>query len=290
MQIIQTKKIEPIELNSISSDEFKIFRDRQNIHKGEHNIPPFFVYINEYAWDAFIKHGNNVYDETQFEAQGILVGKYFKDTFGTFIVATTYFESVGYSNSAFVSMTEECLIDIGKKCKESDDIMLIWVHTHPDFGVFYSGTDKTCLKNNFYKPYQIGIVADIIRKQHRGFKIINNEVEDFGNYSLYNDNSDRLMKPYSLNSISLTPINKIISNENDLTQKKNQNSTIHNEQTTNQTEETEEKKETKKDDSNNDHINKSVSIILTNSLLILTISVIVLFIITMIFLLFYFNK
>jgi len=196
IKIVKTKTIEPKNVSEIP-DTLIGFKDRTKLHDG--SIPDFFVYIQDLAWNAFDRHGNNVYDELRHEAQGIFTGHYFKDQFGEFVVATAYEEGNGISQSAYVEMSEECLAKISDKCQNDGTLMLIWVHTHPNFGVFYSATDYSCLKTNFYKPYQIGIVVDVVRKQYKGFKTNGDDVVEFSNYALFNLNNEKniLSSPYN---------------------------------------------------------------------------------------------
>lgn len=195
MKIIKTKTIEAKDMSEISDEKLFDFKDREKLH--DSSIPNFFVYIQDYAWNAFVSHGNNVYRELRHEAQGIFTGYYFKDLFGEFVVATAYEEGHGNSQSAYVEMSDECLAKISEKCQADGTLMLIWVHTHPGFGVFYSGTDINCLKTNFYKPYQIGIVVDILGKKHKGFKVKSIDVDEFSEYALFNDEKNILFPPYS---------------------------------------------------------------------------------------------
>jgi len=200
MKIIKTKTIEAKDISEISDKELSDkalidFKDRKKLHNDE--PPEFFVYIQDYAWNAFVSHGKRVYGELRHEAQGIFVGHYLKDQFGEFVVATNYKEGNGNSQSAYVEMSEECLAKMSEECQNDGTLMLIWVHTHPNFGVFYSGTDYNCLKTNFYKPYQIGIVVDILKKQDKGFKTKGSEVVEFSDYALFNDEKNILFSPYS---------------------------------------------------------------------------------------------
>jgi len=194
MRILKTKEILPIDVSELKGDEYKIFKKRSKLH--ETDIPPFFAYIQDYAWEAFISHGNNVYKSLRHEAQGIFLGKYFKDRHGEFIVATKFAEGNGNSTQSFVEMTEECLAEISKKCQQEELLMLIWVHTHPGFGTFYSGTDINCLKTNFYKTYQIGIVVDIVKKQSMGYKSSDPGIIKFYDYRIFETNNGKIYKPY----------------------------------------------------------------------------------------------
>jgi hypothetical protein len=84
MKIIKTKEIIPKDISEITEKSLLDFKDRAKLH--EDSIPDFFVYIQDYAWNAFDTHGNNVYRELRHEAQGIFVGHYYKDQFASFIV------------------------------------------------------------------------------------------------------------------------------------------------------------------------------------------------------------
>jgi proteasome lid subunit RPN8/RPN11 len=224
VKIVKTKEISPI---SEIPDSLVDFKDRAKLHDG--NIPDFFVYIQDYAWNAFWSHSNNVYKEIRHEAQGIFTGNYYKDQWGEFVIATRYHEGSGGSTSSFVEMSEECLAKISEKCQKDNSLMIIWIHTHPGFGVFYSGTDYNCLRTNFYKPYQVGLVVDILKKQHKGFKSKGNEVVDFTDYKLFNDEKNILLDPFPIIKIvkesdrrisELEEENKRLKEENETLKKK----------------------------------------------------------------------
>ena len=195
MKIIKTKYIVAKEVSEIP-ETLAIFKNRKKLHEGS-KPPKFFVYIHDLAWNAFINHGNRVYNEIKHEAQGIFIGHYYKDTFGEFVVATIYEESTGNSQSAYVEMSEECLAKISEKCQNDDALMLIWVHTHPNMSVSFSRTDNNCLKTNFYKHYQIGLVVDILNDQIKGYRTKGTDVVEYSDYILFDNDKNRLYPPYS---------------------------------------------------------------------------------------------
>lgn len=195
MNITPKGSIQPIPIAEEKSEGLALFQERNNLHE---SINGFKVYINQYAWDAFLNHGNNVYQQTKHEAQGIFLGKYYRDNYGEFVVATEFCEGKGESSHAYVGMSEECVAEISQKCAAEKLLMLIWVHTHPNFGVFYSGTDVNCLKTNFYMSFQSGIVVDIIRKESKGFKVKNDKVDEFTGYYIYHLAEKKLSKPYAI--------------------------------------------------------------------------------------------
>jgi proteasome lid subunit RPN8/RPN11 len=194
MQIIQTKSPKARPIQEAQGKEFRVFSDRKSLHRGD--VPVWFVYLHEYAWEAFLSHTMEIYSRTGHEGQGIFVGKYFRDEFGEFAVATSYFGGEGESSQSHVEMSEQCLQLISRQCVAEDLLMLIWVHTHPKFGAFYSGTDIRCLRTNFYMPFQIGIVVDIVRRELKGFRVREGEVICFDDFALYNGEPARLFQPY----------------------------------------------------------------------------------------------
>lgn len=194
MEIVQTKVTRARPIQEAQGDEFRVFRDRGSLHRGE--VPGWFVYIHEYAWEAFLSHTAGVYSRTGHEGQGIFLGKYFRDEFGEFAVATSYSQGEGESSQAHVEMSEQCLALISKRCLAEDLLMLIWIHTHPTFGTFYSGTDVNCLKTNFYMPFQIGIVVDIVRRELKGFRVSAGEVVGFDAFAVYSDEATHIFRPY----------------------------------------------------------------------------------------------
>lgn len=44
-----------------------------------------------------------------------------------------------------------------------------WYHSHPNLGVFFSGTDRTTQSAFFNHPYALGLVIDPIRKERKCF-------------------------------------------------------------------------------------------------------------------------
>jgi len=199
MNIVQTKETRATSIAEQRNDAFRIFKNRTGLHRG--GVPRWFVYINDYAWEAFLSHTHAIYARTGHEGQGIFGGKYFEDELGQFAVATTYYEGEGSSSHSHVEMSEECLSTISRHCQEEGLQMLIWVHTHPTFGPFYSGTDSTCLKTNFFMPFQIGIVVDIVKEALKGFKVDSGEVVEFDDYALYNEEQSNIWRPYQRKEI-----------------------------------------------------------------------------------------
>ena len=193
-KIKKRKEIIPTHINLLNDDIKLFFSNRSEFHKVD--VPRFYVYIYDKAWEAFIIHGNNVYKEYKHEAQGIFIGLYCKDEYGDFVVALSYLEGSGLSKHSYVEMSDECLLNIFNNCQKNNMLMLIWAHTHPGFGTFYSSIDRNCLKTNFSKIYQIGIVVDNLKKKLLGYKVYGSEVIEYCDYALYSYGSKDLSVPF----------------------------------------------------------------------------------------------
>lgn len=134
----------------------------------------FTCLIDERALNAFIAFANDVYQTTRNEACGILAGYYFhnpNDEEKKIILATNFIEAHGPATRVTCEISFDDNIRIGDFCDENKMFPLIWVHSHPGFGTFYSGTDSDTLARSFRAKHQMGIVIDNLQNQVMGFKI-----------------------------------------------------------------------------------------------------------------------
>lgn len=44
-----------------------------------------------------------------------------------------------------------------------------WYHSHPNLGVFFSGTDRRTQRAFFHHPHSVGVVIDPVRKEEKWF-------------------------------------------------------------------------------------------------------------------------
>ena len=49
---------------------------------------------------------------------------------------------------------------------------LVWVHSHPGFGAFFSGTDDNTLRTLYRAPQYMGVVVDICKNEMVGYKMV----------------------------------------------------------------------------------------------------------------------
>ncbi|MFW5821407.1 MAG: Mov34/MPN/PAD-1 family protein [Bacteroidota bacterium] len=196
MKIKSISKVEAIDIQAVNDDRFLLFKDRKKLHEDK-KIPEYFVYINGHAWDSFKEFADRSYEELKHEASGILLGQYFKDEFGEFIVAHQFEQGTGEStNQTFCEISYEDMARITEIGKNERLIQVVWIHSHPGFSAFYSGRDKLTLKSYYHHEYQLGIVMDNIRGEYKAFKIIKGKVKETKNLLVYNHEEGSAGKPF----------------------------------------------------------------------------------------------
>lgn len=109
------------------------------------------------------------------ELGGLLLGRVFKAPIST---ASSYpwitlieqaIPSCEYRNSSVsLRMGTEVWNRAGAALQ--DGLMIVgWYHSHPNLGVFFSGTDRATQSAFFNHPYALGLVIDPIRKERKCF-------------------------------------------------------------------------------------------------------------------------
>ncbi len=186
----------------LSGDERikRIFRDRKLLH--EHTVPPFAIYIDESTWNKFLQKANEEYALRNNEASGIILGNYLKDDFGEYIVGT-HFEAGNGSgtSSVFCEISVHDQVRIIQSAKEKKLLQVIWIHSHPSFGAFYSTVDYRTLKSMYYAPHQAGIVVDNVKGESLGFKVRYNKAFEFKDIYLVklDDDASLISRPFGKN-------------------------------------------------------------------------------------------
>lgn len=151
----------------------EVFKNRAETHSETPNAN-FTCYIERMAFDAFVRYANDIYKERGHEATGIIVGYYLHDKDNpeaTFIVGTNFLKATGPTTRVTCEFSYEDSIRHSNYCDEHKVLPLIWIHSHPGFGAFYSGTDDSTLKTYYYAPYQVGVVVDNLQSQILGYKM-----------------------------------------------------------------------------------------------------------------------
>ena len=132
------------------------------------------------AMDAFRQYGDTVYDKYRTEATGLMLGYYLHAPGNPAIkvgIATTFIEAQGVASSVRCEVSHEdcCLANL--YAEQHHMLFIVWPHTHPGFGVFYSDTDSTTLWTVFNAEQHAGIVIDNINERYLAYKIIGGRQE-----------------------------------------------------------------------------------------------------------------
>lgn len=190
--------ISPVTPEETGDERIKaLFRNRAQLHEAK--IPSFTVYITEQAWNTFLQKADDEYTLHKNEASGVVLGHYLKDSFGEYVVGTHFEAGTGSSTSAvFCEISVQDQVRILQSAKEKGLLQVIWIHSHPSFGAFYSSVDYRTLKSMYYAPHQAGIVVDNLKMEYMGFKVRNREAYEFKNICLVNldDITSPIHMPY----------------------------------------------------------------------------------------------
>ena len=227
MKIVKTKSVEPLILGQeaiqeLYPDGYDSLNDRNLLTDiinvfSKQDVPlkeGFNCFVEDTAFDAFLSFANKVHKETGNESCGIFVGYYLQPRNSSntkIIVATRFLEAHGPASRVTCEISFEDNISYFNYCDEHRVLPLIWIHSHPGFGVFYSGTDSETLARCYYAPHQMGIVVDNLQNQVMGFKIYDGKEcnEDIFTFNLQDNlSSERFISNnlYKKNKIKITPV------------------------------------------------------------------------------------
>lgn len=109
-------------------------------------------------------------DQTR-EHGGILLGEIYEDPGGRhfLIVRASILAQHTVGSSVHLQFSSESWQYLWKQMEAfADCVILGWYHTHPNLGVFLSGTDRRTHSLYFSQPWQIAVVIDPV-KDHVGF-------------------------------------------------------------------------------------------------------------------------
>ena len=130
-------------------------------------------FIEKAAFNQFVEFANDVYLSTGNEATGIFAGYWLADNNGNRYAYCTHFVPA-YGDKTPVTCTIEPkdFSRISEFCRQNKLTQLVWVHSHPGFGAFFSDTDNNTLSTLFRAPQHMGIVVDICKNEMAGYKMV----------------------------------------------------------------------------------------------------------------------
>ncbi|NET45198.1 Mov34/MPN/PAD-1 family protein [Okeania sp. SIO2B3] len=176
-----------------SIEDFKSERDISNTKKEK-------VYITKIALKHLKAHlGSN----TTVEQGGILFGNAYEDPqYGIYVeirsaVAAPSTIGTG-AHLEFTSASWQGIMDYAKTTHPQENIVG-WYHSHPNLGVFMSGTDMNTQRAFFHHPWCVSIVCDPVRREiayFLGAKAEHVNVVEFGGghtHKILSDPADKAL-------------------------------------------------------------------------------------------------
>jgi proteasome lid subunit RPN8/RPN11 len=109
--------------------------------------------------------------EQRIEMGGLLLGAVYEGLSGEddFVVEITNFaRSIDFDGTS-VSLRMDPDVWERARTSAAGTTVVGWYHSHPDLGVFFSGTDRRTQRAFFNQPHSIGLVVDPVRLQEKWF-------------------------------------------------------------------------------------------------------------------------
>lgn len=108
--------------------------------------------------------------QQNIEMGGLLLGSVFRDTGTASIVSVDSFVPSEEFDGTGVSLRMGAAVWDKARAVQSEGRSVIgWYHSHPNLGVFFSGTDRRTQAAFFTQDHSLGLVVDPVRKQEMWF-------------------------------------------------------------------------------------------------------------------------
>lgn len=125
------------------------------------------VYIKQDALNHLIEH---LRSNKKVEQGGILFGNAYQDPFSgeLYIEITAAIPALAtIGTSAHLDFTPDSWMGIMDyaRAEHPQENIVGWYHSHPNIGVFMSGTDMNTQRAFFHHPWSLSIVCDPVKKQ-----------------------------------------------------------------------------------------------------------------------------
>jgi proteasome lid subunit RPN8/RPN11 len=110
--------------------------------------------------------------EGRVEMGGLLLGRVHK--FGnkdsrTIVHITNSVRAAEFRGTAVSLRMDTEVWNSARSLSKEDEFIVGWYHSHPNLGVFFSGTDRKTQKDFFDNDYSLGLVIDPVRNQELWF-------------------------------------------------------------------------------------------------------------------------
>ena len=173
-----------------SLETVKQFFSDQNLQV-ETGTSDVACYLSQQALDEFNAHAMAVYNKKGHEAIGVITGYYCQSADHPeqkMAIGTHFIPAGGCSTQITCEISLDDSIRIMDYNQQHKTFTVCWIHSHPGFGAFYSGTDKDTLLTQYNAPFQFGVVVDILNQQSKAFKSIDGKMKEI-EYYIFNSES-----------------------------------------------------------------------------------------------------
>lgn len=143
------------------------------------------IVLSEVA-DEAIAYGNEVHVATNHESSGLMTGHYLHfpdDPEKKISLAETFLKAEGTTTHVTCEFSYQDSVRHNRYCTDYHEVPLVWEHTHPGFGVFYSRTDSKTLEL-FNAKHQAGIVIDNLQNIYKAYKIVDGKQKQISMYGI----------------------------------------------------------------------------------------------------------
>ena len=129
-------------------------------------------------------------DKTENESGGVLVGNIINEFGKTHIIIKGFIEAkfceATPTTLKFTHETWEYINDIAEEQYENQ-IIIGWIHTHPNFGIFLSEYDKFIHENFFNEEFQTAYVVDPIQHIEGFYVWINGNITKCNGFYIFDE-------------------------------------------------------------------------------------------------------
>jgi proteasome lid subunit RPN8/RPN11 len=138
------------------------FLAERSLGDGSMRLDPLIA-VRRQAWDDLMTHARS----EPVEVGGMLLGEVYEDADGRLALDVRHaIPALGARQEAtYFKLTPEAWEHICSTRDAIDPEMLIvgWYHTHPNFGAFFSGTDRASQRAFYRERWNVGLVIDPFR-------------------------------------------------------------------------------------------------------------------------------
>lgn len=110
--------------------------------------------------------------EGRIEMGGLLLGRVHKlenERPRKVVHITNFVRAAQFQGTAVSLRMDTEVWNSARSISGDDEFIVGWYHSHPNLGVFFSGTDRKTQKDFFDNDYSLGLVIDPVRSQELWF-------------------------------------------------------------------------------------------------------------------------